>query len=147
MYPDTFPGKVVGSLCAIVGVLFIALPVPVIVSNFNYFYHRESDLNDQITYTGTPTCPGFRPPWKRKRKFSIASHQEQCDSSSDTRSFNHFCQETSFQGSLSGGDQQQDRLLHVIGETTNCNCVLDTTEYNSANGKNRSKINEMETDV
>ncbi|KXJ12126.1 potassium voltage-gated channel subfamily A member 2 [Exaiptasia diaphana] len=41
MYPVTFWGKVVGSICAISGVLTIALPVPVIVSNFNFFYKRE----------------------------------------------------------------------------------------------------------
>ena len=39
--PDTFYGKLIGSLCAICGVLTIALPVPVIVSNFDYFYQRE----------------------------------------------------------------------------------------------------------
>ncbi|RNA38445.1 potassium voltage-gated channel Shaker isoform X8, partial [Brachionus plicatilis] len=46
MRPISLWGKIVGSMCAIAGVLTIALPVPVIVSNFNYFYHRESD-NDE----------------------------------------------------------------------------------------------------
>uniref|UniRef100_A0A1I7XJB5 BTB domain-containing protein n=1 Tax=Heterorhabditis bacteriophora TaxID=37862 RepID=A0A1I7XJB5_HETBA len=38
MTPHTSFGRLVGSLCAVMGVLTIALPVPVIVSNFAMFY-------------------------------------------------------------------------------------------------------------
>ncbi|XP_068962137.1 potassium voltage-gated channel subfamily A member 5 [Petaurus breviceps papuanus] len=54
MRPVTVGGKIVGSLCAIAGVLTIALPVPVIVSNFNYFYHRETDNEERAALKEEP---------------------------------------------------------------------------------------------
>lgn len=49
MYPKTLWGKLVGSCCALCGVLAIALPVPVIVSNFDTIYkkYRSRKLKQQ----------------------------------------------------------------------------------------------------
>nr|DBA31235.1 TPA: hypothetical protein GDO54_007113 [Pyxicephalus adspersus] len=41
MVPKTIAGKIFGSVCSLSGVLVIALPVPVIVSNFSRIYHQN----------------------------------------------------------------------------------------------------------
>ena len=47
MTPTTRVGKLIGSMCAITGVLTLALPVPVIVSNFEFFYKRDSLMRER----------------------------------------------------------------------------------------------------
>nr|XP_056718615.1 potassium voltage-gated channel subfamily A member 5-like [Euleptes europaea] len=70
MRPVTVGGKIVGSLCAIAGVLTIALPVPVIVSNFNYFYHRETDHEEQAILKDEPSSTQGSSAGDLKRRMS-----------------------------------------------------------------------------
>ena len=60
MRPTSTWGKLVGSMCAIAGVLTIALPVPVIVSNFNYFYHRETDAEEKSESIHNQSCSSYQ---------------------------------------------------------------------------------------
>lgn len=78
MHPQTTLGKFVGSLCAVAGVLTIALPVPVIVSNFNYFYMKEREneelinfifLNQRITHVTNNSSAANSIPFQRVVKY------------------------------------------------------------------------------
>ncbi|XP_078686675.1 shaker-related potassium channel tsha2-like [Branchiostoma floridae x Branchiostoma belcheri] len=45
VYPRTLAGKLIGSMCVITGLLVIAMPVPIIVENFNNFYKRDKNMH------------------------------------------------------------------------------------------------------
>ena len=61
MYPKSFSGYLVGSLCALTGILATGLPVPIIANNFNLYYshaalkenieNRKNDEKSQVADT------------------------------------------------------------------------------------------------
>jgi len=98
MRPMGVWGKLVGSLCAITGVLTIALPVPVIVSNFNYFYHRETDAEEKtfLKFEQVTTCHGATSPTPSKKMIKAASETADDD------------------GGGGGGDVENQLSLEVV---------------------------------
>ncbi len=56
MVPKTPMGKIFGGVCSLCGVLVIALPVPVIVSNFSRIYqqNQRADKRKAQKVTRTP---------------------------------------------------------------------------------------------
>jgi len=73
----------VGSLCAIAGVLTIALPVPVIVSNFNYFYHRETEGEEQALLLNVSNQNLPSETNSSRRSSSVASKSEYMEINED----------------------------------------------------------------
>ncbi|XP_057262713.1 potassium voltage-gated channel subfamily C member 1-like [Pezoporus wallicus] len=69
MYPMTWSGMLVGALCALAGVLTIAMPVPVIVNNFGMYYSLAmakqklpKKKNKHIPRPPQPGSPGYGAP-------------------------------------------------------------------------------------
>ena len=113
MRPIGVWGKLVGSLCAIAGVLTIALPVPVIVSNFNYFYHRETDNEDKQNYVHVQSCPNFP---RGGKKGSVTSY-----SASDIMEMEEGV-------SLNPGSEQHNKQNHTKSNNPNINNVSIETD-------------------
>uniref|UniRef100_A0A669QJX2 Ion transport domain-containing protein n=1 Tax=Phasianus colchicus TaxID=9054 RepID=A0A669QJX2_PHACC len=75
MYPMTWSGMLVGALCALAGVLTIAMPVPVIVNNFGMYYSLAmakqklpKKKNKHIPRPPQPGSPGYGPPTAAPRR-------------------------------------------------------------------------------
>lgn len=91
MVPKTIAGKIFGSICSLSGVLVIALPVPVIVSNFSRIYHQNQRADkrraQKVSHPEARQLPGGLSPclaprgpadtsddWERCRGWSISRH-------------------------------------------------------------------------
>ena len=44
--PSTFPGKLIGGLCALCGIFILTLPIPIVVNSFASYYKNRLWRNE-----------------------------------------------------------------------------------------------------
>ena len=59
--PSTFPGKLIGGLCALGGIFILTLPIPIVVNSFaSYYKNRRETRSENIE--GILYC--YYPPYR-----------------------------------------------------------------------------------
>ncbi|XP_067249616.1 potassium voltage-gated channel subfamily D member 1 isoform X2 [Chanodichthys erythropterus] len=115
MVPNTIAGKIFGSICSLSGVLVIALPVPVIVSNFSRIYHQNQRAD------------------KMRAQQKVRLARIRLAKKGTTNAFLQYKEEGGFQNKLqytandsalclknrSSFEHQHHHLLHCLEKTTN----------------------------
>ncbi|ROI15329.1 Potassium voltage-gated channel subfamily D member 2 [Anabarilius grahami] len=81
MVPKTIMGKIFGSVCSLSGVLVIALPVPVIVSNFSRIYHQsqraEKRRAQKPSHGGDKQFRYPTPPLRTHKQYNQSTQEQQ----------------------------------------------------------------------
>ncbi|TFK04238.1 cytochrome P450 1A5 [Platysternon megacephalum] len=123
MVPKTIAGKIFGSICSLSGVLVIALPVPVIVSNFSRIYHQNQRADKRraqkkarlarIRVAKTGSSSAYL---HSKRNGLLNAALELTGSSDDEQ---HISKSTSLI------ESQHHHLLHCLEKTTGLSYLVD----------------------
>ncbi|XP_040007685.1 potassium voltage-gated channel subfamily D member 3 isoform X2 [Xiphias gladius] len=130
MVPKTIAGKIFGSICSLSGVLVIALPVPVIVSNFSRIYHQNQRADKRraqkvqkarlarIRISKTGSSSAFLHS-KRNGLFNEALELTQLPYKMNLSDQSSTEEEQRLSKSTSLLESQHHHLLHCLEKTTN----------------------------
>ena len=59
MSPSTFPGKLIGGLCALCGIFILTLPIPIVVNSFASYYKNRLWRNEVRVIIVVEVCRTF----------------------------------------------------------------------------------------
>ncbi|XP_024049473.1 potassium voltage-gated channel subfamily D member 2 isoform X4 [Terrapene carolina triunguis] len=113
MVPKTIAGKIFGSICSLSGVLVIALPVPVIVSNFSRIYHQNQRADKRRAQKKARLAR------IRAAKSGTANAYMQSKRNGLLNNQLHQEEQNFLSKSVSSFETQHHHLLHCLEKTTN----------------------------
>ncbi|XP_006122703.4 A-type voltage-gated potassium channel KCND2 isoform X1 [Pelodiscus sinensis] len=122
MVPKTIAGKIFGSICSLSGVLVIALPVPVIVSNFSRIYHQNQRADKRRAQKKARLAriraakSGTANAYMQSKRNGLLSNQLQSTNEE---------KQTFLSKSGSSFETQHHHLLHCLEKTTGLSYVVD----------------------
>ncbi|XP_070557944.1 potassium voltage-gated channel protein Shal-like isoform X2 [Ptychodera flava] len=123
LVPTTIMGKIIGGLCSLSGVLVIALPVPVIVSNFSRIYQQNQRADKRKAQKKA-----------RLAKIQIAKNASGTAFVAKKKAAERLMQSggsmEEFAAKMSGFEQQHHHLLRCLEKTTNREFVEMEYTYN-----------------
>ncbi|XP_074798405.1 A-type voltage-gated potassium channel KCND2 isoform X2 [Natator depressus] len=117
MVPKTIAGKIFGSICSLSGVLVIALPVPVIVSNFSRIYHQNQRADKRRAQKKARLAriraakSGTANAYMQSKRNGLLSNQLHQSTKEEEQNF--------LSKSGSSFETQHHHLLHCLEKTTN----------------------------
>ncbi|XP_067420071.1 A-type voltage-gated potassium channel KCND2 isoform X1 [Emydura macquarii macquarii] len=123
MVPKTIAGKIFGSICSLSGVLVIALPVPVIVSNFSRIYHQNQRADKRRAQKKARLAriraakTGSANAYMQSKRNGLLSNQLQQSTSEEEQTF--------LRKSGSSFETQHHHLLHCLEKTTGLSYIVD----------------------
>ncbi|XP_043944671.1 potassium voltage-gated channel subfamily D member 2-like isoform X1 [Protopterus annectens] len=123
MVPKTIAGKIFGSICSLSGVLVIALPVPVIVSNFSRIYHQNQRADKRRAQKKARLArirvakSGSANAYMQSKRNGLFSESVEQSSNDEEKGL------VSKSGSYF--EKQHHHLLHCLEKTTGLSYVVD----------------------
>ncbi|XP_062913893.1 potassium voltage-gated channel subfamily D member 2 isoform X2 [Mobula hypostoma] len=140
MVPKTIAGKIFGSICSLSGVLVIALPVPVIVSNFSRIYHqnqradkRKAQKKARLARIRAAKSGSANAYMQSKHNGLLSESLEQLSNDEE---------QALVSKSVSSFQRQHHHLLHCLEKTTNHDFVDEQTyEENCLEESTRNRSN------
>ncbi|XP_005305713.1 potassium voltage-gated channel subfamily D member 2 isoform X1 [Chrysemys picta bellii] len=123
MVPKTIAGKIFGSICSLSGVLVIALPVPVIVSNFSRIYHQNQRADKRRAQKKARLAriraakSGTANAYMQSKRNGLLSNQLHQSNKEEEQNF--------LSKSGSSFETQHHHLLHCLEKTTGLSYVVD----------------------